>query len=338
MTSLTKTDLRPNEIPVIDVAMLAEGKTTLVGEQIRNASRDYGFFFIKNHGVGQGKIDRVFAASESFFALPDEEKLKLQIDSKNIGVGFMPMKASTLRTETLNNNTKPNLNESFFMLRDRSPNDPDVIAGKPFRSLNKWPASLPGFREALVDYLAAMEQLGKRLVTGFAAAFKMDMSYFEAPFKEPHVSVRLAHYPNQSVVGNNEFGSAPHTDFGFMTILAMTKVPGLEIRPKGMDWIRAPVLPGCFIVNTGDLLQRWTNNVFLSTPHRVINNTGLERYSIPFFFSPHPDHVVEPMEVFVTPDNPKQYEPISYAELYGRAVRKNYDHQDAKAEATANGA
>ena len=324
MADTLRVEASLDSIPIIDLVPLFEGRPEAIGHQIRDASRDYGFFFIRNHGVGQDVVDGVFAAAESFFSQPDADKLKLKIDGNNIG--FMPFKGSTLRTETLNNNTKPNLNESYFIMRERDPADPDVVAKKPFRGLNKWPDNLPSFRDSLLGYTGVMEALAKRLVEGFAAAFGVSMDYFRTPFADPQISLRLAHYPDQKIVGNNEFGIAPHTDFGFMTILAPTKVPGLEIRPKGKDWIRAPVLPDCFLVNTGDLLQRWTNDVFISTPHRVTNNTGKERYSIPFFFSPNSEYVVDTMDVFISEQGPKKYEPITYAELYGRAIRKNYDH------------
>jgi len=314
-------------IPILDLQPLLDrrpGAAEETGRLIRAACLEYGFFFIRNHGVSAAQIDGVFAEAERFFALPIEARMQLKVDHNN--VGYMPMKGSILRTETLNNNTKPNLNDSFFMMRERSPDDPEVLARKPFRSLNQWPADLPGFREAMLGYMATMEALAKRLLDGFAVAFGLAPDYFAEPFRDPQLSLRLAHYPHQAVVGNNEFGSAPHTDFGFMTILAPTRVPGLEIMPKGKDWIRAPALTDCFLVNTGDLLQRWTNDVFGSTPHRVINVSGQERISIPFFFSPNSEYPVDTMPTFVTAERPKRYAPLSYAESYGKAIRTNYLH------------
>ncbi|HEX9463292.1 MAG TPA: 2-oxoglutarate and iron-dependent oxygenase domain-containing protein [Alphaproteobacteria bacterium] len=320
-----------DEIPILDMGPLVSGRPGAargLGSQIRAACLDYGFFFIRNHGVPQTKIDAVFAAARRFFALDLEQKLRVKIDENNLG--YMPMKGSTLKTETLNKNTKPNLNESFFIMRERSPDDPDVLAKKRFRGLNRWPDGLPGFRDVLLDYQATMEALAKKLLGGFTAAFGIDHAAFTVPFAEPQISLRLAHYPHQAIVGNNEFGAAPHTDFGFMTLLAPTTVPGLEIMPTGRDWIRAPALSDCYLVNTGDLLQRWTNDVFKSTPHRVINSSGWERFSIPFFFSPNSEFAVDTLDVFITADNPKKYPPITYAAYYGDAIHRNYAHHQDK--------
>jgi len=316
-------------IPIIDIGDLVRGVPDApekVGAAIKAACLEYGFFFVRNHGVAPATIERVFEVSEQYFALPLEEKMELPID-KNL-LGYMPMGGSQTTTETLSKNPKPNQNESFFTTRELDPSDPSVLAGKMFRGVNRWPRRPPGFRDALLAYTDALDTLGKQLVQGFAHAFGMPPSYFAEPFAEPHISLRLAYYPNQVDDAADVFGVAPHTDFGFITILATTKVPGLEIRPRGKDWIQAPALTDCFLINTGDLLQRWTNDVFQSTPHRVINRAGRPRYSIPFFFRPNSEYVVDTMPQFITPERPKVYEPITHAQLFGSAVRKNYAHYE----------
>jgi isopenicillin N synthase-like dioxygenase len=317
-----------SEIPIIELGDMLDGlpgAAEAVGARIRAACMEYGFFFVRGHRVPQATIDRVFAVSEQYFARPLAEKLELPIDGNLLG--YMPMGGSQTNTEAeMNSKPKPNQNESFFTTRELSPDDPRVLAGKMFRGVNRWPRNPPGFRAALLSYTEALDSLGKSLIPSFAHAFGVSPCYLEEPFAEPHISLRLAYYPNQSDMSENVFGVAPHTDFGFMTILATTRVPGLEIKPRGRDWIVAPALTDCFLVNAGDLLQRWTNDVFQSTPHRVINRAGEPRYSIPFFFRPAAEYVVDTMEAFVTPERPKHYAPITHAELFGSSVKKNYAH------------
>jgi len=330
-TSLAPTlnPIRPDakeEIPVIDLGPYlagAPGALERTAQQLRHAMENVGFYFIINHGVPQDLVDRTFAAAERFHAQPLEDKLKLKID-ENI-VGYLPMQGATVRHSALNKNNKPNLNEAFFINRQLTPDHPDVVAKKPFRVLNRWPENLPGFREDVMAYVAATEQLGRKLVPLYAVALDLPADFFDEAFREPTYALRLSHYPAQEVVQDNEFGLAPHTDTSFMTLLPENKVPGLSVRMANGKWVDAPVLEGSFLVNGGDLLRRWTNDRFLATPHRVVNRSGKERYAIPFFMDCHYDFRMECLPTCQGPDNAPRYDPITYPEYKTWYRNRNYD-------------
>src|SRR5438874_8762857 len=137
--------------------------------------------------------------------------------------------------------------------------------------------------------------------------------------------------PANAAAADNQFGIAPHADAGFLTMLPQSAVPGLEIRTIAGRWLAAPPLPGSYLVNTGDTLNRWTNGRFLSTPHRASNNSGRERYAMPFFYDPNTDTMIECLPTCRGPDNPPRYPPQTYEEFYAWFIAKNYAHQRDKA-------
>jgi isopenicillin N synthase-like dioxygenase len=315
------------QIPVIDVAGVLAGRPGTVAEaatQLRHAYERIGFWFMAGHDVPQALIDATFAEARRFHALPLETKLALKANRHN--VGYLPLRGSTTRHSTLNANNKPNLLEGFLVKRDLPADHPDVLAGKLYRGMNQWPDGLPGFRETCVAYCDAVERLAKRLLPVYAAALDLPEHYFDPAFVEPQYTLRLAHYPRQDIPAENEFGIAPHTDSTFMTLLAQNDIPGLQLLTQSGDWIEAPVIPGTFVVNSGELLKRWTNERFLATPHRVINRSGSERFSIPFFFDASIDHRMECLPSCHGPGNPPKYDPITYAEYQAWFQRQNYDH------------
>jgi isopenicillin N synthase-like dioxygenase len=321
-------------IPVLDVSRYIAGDMgdlARLGAQLRHAFENVGFWYLRGHGIPRSLIDATFAECARFHAQSLERKLASRINQHNIG--YMPMGGSTARGFKVNHNTKPSVNEAFFLRRERTPDDPDVIAGKRFRGLNQWPADLPGFRETAVAYMAAMEALGKKLVRIYAVALDLPADYFDPMFAEPNMIQRFTHYPARPNYEENEFSIAPHTDSGFMTLLAPSEVPGLQIRLPDGVWIDAPPDPDAFVVNGGDILKRWTNDRFLSTPHRALNVSGRARYAIPFFFDTHPDTVIACLPTCRSPGNPPKYEPITYDQYALWYARRNYAHLSEEADA-----
>ncbi|MFL5283245.1 MAG: isopenicillin N synthase family dioxygenase [Rhodopila sp.] len=310
---------------------LAGDSTALnrLGPQLRGAFENVGFWYLRGHGVLRALINAAFAACKRFHDQPLEQKLALRINEHNIG--YMPMGGSVARSSKVNNNTKPSVNEAFFLRRERTPDDPDVIANKRFRGLNQWPPNLPGFRDTALAYMSALEQLGRQLVRIYAVALDLPADYFDAMFAKPNMIQRFTHYPPRDAYDDNEFSIAPHTDSGFMTLLAPSEVPGLQIRLPDGAWIDAPSDPDAFVVNGGDILKRWTNDRFLSTPHRAINSSGRARYAIPFFFDPHPDTVIACLPTCQGPGKPPKYEPTTYDQYALWYAQRNYVHLSQEA-------
>lgn len=327
MTTATSAAATQNdEIPILDMKPYLAGTPgaleKLAGE-LRHALEEVGFYFISNHGVDQASINAAFAAAKRFHDQPLEEKLKVKINHHNLG--YLPLRGNTIKHSDLNKNNKPDLSEGYFVKRQLSPDHPDVVSDKKFRGLNQWPDNVPGFREAALGYCDALERLGLSLLPVYARALDLPADFFAEAFKEPQYSLRLSHYPEQKVLVENEFGVAPHTDTGFMTLLAQNNVPGLSIGTQDGRWIDAPAIPGTFIVNSGDILRRWTNDRFLSTPHRVINRSGRERYSIPFFFDPTLDYPLTALPSCVSENNPAKYPPITLMEYLTWHQQRNFN-------------
>ena len=320
-------------IPILDLGPLLAGEPGAVdklGTELRRAFTEVGFYFIRNHGVPQALVDAAFAAAARYHAQPLEAKQAMPFDLNN--QGYLGMRGNTSRMNAVDGIKKPNANEAVFFKRELPPDHPDVLAGKRFRGLNRWPADLPGFREAATAYITALERLGKQLVPLYAAALGLPHDWFADKFQEPMYTLRMTHYPQQEPTAPaDEWGLAPHADTSFMTILAQNKVPGLSLRLPEGTWIDAPALEGCFLVNGGMMLRRWTNHVFLATPHRVTNRSGQERYAIPFFMDCSYDAVMQTVPTCDTPENPARYKPFTYLDFMSEYSGANYGERGRSA-------
>jgi isopenicillin N synthase-like dioxygenase len=319
------------QIPLIDVGPAFAGEPhglATAAAAVRDACERVGFFYVLNHGVRGALIERAFAASRRFHALPLATKLKLRLNENNIG--YLPLDASVQGASTVHKATKPNRNESFFVSHDRGPDHPDVVAGTALRGRNQWPAEelAPGMRADMMAYFAALGAMCDRMLPIFAAALDLPADFFAPYFaNEAHATARFLHYPPQDADDDNLFGQAPHTDNSFMTALARTDVPGLAVRLPSGEWFPPPVIPGTFLINLGNIMRRWSNDRFLSTPHGVLNDSGADRYSIAYFHSPNPDRLIVPLQSCVSIDNPPHYPPARYRDLVMEFYRANYFHQ-----------
>jgi isopenicillin N synthase-like dioxygenase len=316
-------------IPVFDAGPAFRGEPgglDAAARQMRQACERVGFFYLTGHGVAQSVIDAAFAAAREFHALPLDEKLRLRLNENNIG--YLPVNQSMQRASTVHKATRPNYNESFFISHDRGADHPDVLAGTPLRGRNQWPAGRDGMRAAMVGYFKALEALGERTLPVLARALDMPEGHF-APFfaNEAHINLRFLHYPPQDTEDDEQFGQGPHTDNSFITFLAREEVPGLAVRLPSGEWLAPPVIPGTFLVNLGNMMKRWSNDRFLSTPHGVLNDSGTDRYSIAFFYSPNVDAVIECLPSCAGPDNPPRYPPAVYRDLVLEFYSANYFHQ-----------
>lgn len=316
-------------IPLIDAGPAFRGEPggpEAVAWQVRQASERVGFFYLAGHGVPAALVDAAFEASREFHAMPLEQKLRLTLNQNNIG--YLPVNQSMQRASTVHQATRPNFNESFFISHDRGADHPDVLAGTPLRGQNQWPEGQPALRATMVRYFKALEGVGQRLLPVLARALEMPPDFF-APFfrNEAHINLRFLHYPSQETEDDEQFGQGPHTDNSFITLLARTEVPGLAVRLPGGEWLAPPLIPGTFLVNLGNVMKRWSNDRFLSTPHGVLNDSGRDRYSIAFFYSPNPGAVIECLPSCVSADNPPRYAPAVYRDLVLDFYNANYFHR-----------
>lgn len=315
-------------IPVLDLEGRSASSSVAadkLASELAAACREVGFFYVAGHGVPQDTIDAAFAATAAFHRLPEEVKGRYAINRHNIG--YMASRASMQRSSTVHRATKPNLVASYFMKRERRPDAPEVVAGLPLRGLNQWPSELPEFRTSMLAYMNAMEALGLSMLPLYARALGLAADHFAAFFREPSITLRVSHYPPQERFDGEEFGTGPHTDAGFMTMLAQAEVPGLEILGRDGTWRQAPVMPGMFLVNIGQMLTRWTNDRYPSTPHRVINLSGRERFSMPFFFDPDLEAVISCLPTCLDPGETPRHEPIRYIDHILAFTGKNFDHR-----------
>jgi isopenicillin N synthase-like dioxygenase len=258
--------------------------------------------------------------SARFHAQPLAQKQRLAINAFHRGY----IGASSYR---LNEDLKPNLSESLVMMHELAPDDPELVAAKPLQGPNQWP-DLPEFRDTMLAYAAAMEELGRRLLVLFAKALDLPDDYFARSFDKPTTFLRLLHYPPQPEASSeNQFGSAPHTDYGAITMLAQDDTGGLHVRHRSGDWIAATPIPGTFVVNVGDVMARWTNDRYVSTEHRVLNTGGGHRYSVPFFFDPNMDVTIDCLATCKSANAASKYPPVRYGDYLLSRLDAHYAYR-----------
>lgn len=309
------------DIPVLDLSGFLSGEDgalAALASQLRHALEEIGFFYVINHGISKDLIDRTFAETCRFHALPLQDKVNMKINSDH--VGYMGNEEELPRTSPYYTGTlKPDVCEAFFILRERAPFSLEVS--------NQWPDNLEGFRETLVGYFEEAEALFRRVLPILSVSLGLSPTYFDAAFGEHEAlsMLRVAHFPPDDLEPD-QFNIGPHTDSSFVTLLATTEIPGLELLGPSGEWFPAPPIPGSVLFNSGDLLTRWSNGRFLSTPHRVINRTGRDRYSIPLFVHPNPDQVIECLPTCTGPDNPPKEPPITSGDYVAWFMGENFEH------------
>ncbi len=303
-------------IPVLDLAPLTTGAdTSALARDFAKAYGETGFGYIINHGIDPALRRAVFDAARRFHALPEAVKPAIALNHSHRG--YIAINTSTDVTSDLAEVTKPNQSASFMMMREDAEADPEIYLSGP----NQWP-ELDGFRAACEAYVAAMSDLGSKLM-GLAldAIGATDRSILDA-FETPTIWLRLLHYPPQSPHAPDDlYGSAPHKDFGCLTLLAQDDVGGLQVQTPAGHWVDAPPLPDAFVVNVGDMLHRLSNGRLLSTPHRVINATGRERYSVPFFYDPHVATDIAPLPG----TGPARFDPLNFGAFLRSELEASYD-------------
>jgi isopenicillin N synthase-like dioxygenase len=317
---------RPNltEIPLIDIAALRTGARDGVEEvaaRIVEACETAGFFYVTGHGVSDSTIGGVFDAAHWFFASPQALRDALDVKTSPNFRAYVPM--------GIVGPTKPRrMLEAFQMMLDLPPDDPDVRAGNIMAGPNRWPDDAPLFRAAMEAYFAAMMELTRLMLTAFARGLGLPGDFFSVHFVKPLTQLRLLHYPPQPPDSDAE-GVEAHTDTGAFTILLQDDVGGLEVKTRAGNWTAARPIPGSFVVNIADMIQRWTNGRFVSTPHRVRNRTGRDRISVPFFANPDYGAVITPIERGGR-DGETSYAPLACGPYVEAAYRAAWPHAERK--------
>ena len=292
------------EIPVIDLEPLRRGGAAglrQVADEIGAACRQVGFFYVINHGMRPALLADAFAKSRAFFAQPIAEKLEISMDVIGGNRGY-----SGFMREALDPAHGRDKKEAFNIGIELSPDDAGLKAGEPYRALNGWPR-LAGFRAALLAYFDACLHLGGEIHRAFENDLGLAPGFFAPKLDRPLATLRLLRYPAEPA---GEIGAGAHTDYGNITLLATDGVGGLEVRTRAGEWLSAPAIEGAFVVNIGDCLMRWTNDVYVSTPHRVVSRGQGERYSIAFFLDPNPFAKVEAILSCVAVGEQPKYPPI----------------------------
>jgi isopenicillin N synthase-like dioxygenase len=319
----TKQDMPDQGLPVIDLAPLVAGEPgglEKVAAEIGKAAREIGFFYVKNHGVDSELIGKTFAAAHTLFAQPIDDKMVLTKDFFKTNRGYVPMKG-----ENLDPSKPSDLKEAFNIGLDLQADDPRIIGGEPFRAVNQWP-DLPDWKETVLGYFNAVWNLGRLMHRAIAVDLDADPDFFEDKLDAPLATLRLLHYPPQPGDAEaGQIGAGTHTDYGNITILLPDAVGGLEVRRRDGVWLKAPTIDGAFVCNIGDCLMRWTNDTYVSTPHRVVNATGRERFSIAFFLDPNPDADVACMPGCTGEGRPAKYAPISGADYLKSKLDASYE-------------
>jgi isopenicillin N synthase-like dioxygenase len=293
---------------------------------VESTCADTGFLVISNHGVSQDRVDRAFASAASFFMLSELDKLALKIGDQNIG--YLPHGGQTMKTSTIQVATKPNYSESFYITDP----DPDPSVRGAAEDLNHWPPGMEAFKATQMEYFRTMRALARQFLPAFALALGLPNDYFDDDFQGASCTVRLIQYAPQPINETDLFGFAPHTDGSFITFLPRSKLPGLEVQTKDGDWIHPPDVPGAFVVNTGEMLSRYSNDRFVPTPHRVINRSGRVRHAMPFFFGPNRSKVVHCAPTCVDDQHPPNYHPMSSAQLNTIKDETNFPHRHAASQ------
>jgi isopenicillin N synthase-like dioxygenase len=314
-------------LPLID---LAAAPAPELARRIDAAMREQGFLAVAGHGVPGPVIDAAFDAGHRFFALPEADKRRWHIDGWEQRAPRPPRATTPARGgpeasgwpggllkrgfdpigwQSLDPANPPDVKESFYL---------GVEAIGP----NQWPdeALVPGFRAAMEAYSAAMEVLARRMMGLFEHALGVEPGGFDRFMRRPTCTTRLLHYPPQPGEGPGgalpgQIGCGAHTDWGALTLLAQDDAGGLQVQRADGSWLDVEPMPGVFVVNAGDMTQRWTNDRWRSTMHRVVNRrSGRDRWSIAYFFDLDAEAVITPLPQCTSPADPPRYGPVTAGE------------------------
>ncbi|APR75525.1 Oxidoreductase, 2OG-Fe(II) oxygenase family protein [Minicystis rosea] len=259
--------------------------------QIGRACRAHGFFYVVGHGVDEALQVEMDRLSRRFFALDRETKLRIRMErGGRAWRGYFPVGGELT-------SGKPDWKEGIYFGAELADDHPLVKAGTPLHGRNLFPAEVPALRDVVLAYMDALTGVGHLVMEGIARSLGLPASYFADRYTgSPLILFRIFNYPPPTDGDEETWGVGEHTDYGLMTLLGQDDAGGLQVKSGG-GWIEAPPVPGSFVCNIGDMLDRMTGGLYRSTPHRVRNAAGRDRLSFPFFFDPGFDVEVKPIAI-----------------------------------------
>jgi len=326
--SLRAARLSVAEIPVIDISPLfgAPGKVAMV-DAIGKACREIGFFYAVNHGVADEQIAQVYAEAKRFFDLPAAEKELIAIEKSTCHRGWFRVGGENLDPAQ---QAEGDFKEGLKIGRDLALSHERVAAGLPLHGPNQWP-DLPGWQAVMQGYYDTMVDLGRRVIGAFALALDLPEDFFTPWLGVTMTTLGVLHYPPQmGRITQGRIGAGAHTDYGCLTLLHQDASGGLQVKRRDGVWIDAPPVPGSFVVNIGDMMERWTNGVFCSTPHRVVNVSGGDRYSLPFFFDPDFYAPVECLPTCIAPGETPRFAPTTAGQHMLDMIAASFEYARGK--------
>lgn len=322
-------DVPRRALPVIDVGKARTGDADAiedVAKQWRDVWESLGFLCIVNHGLEPELIDGMRAAAKQFHDLPLETKLQVKVthDQK----GYIPSRGGLTTHSRFHNSKKLNTVECLVLATDFPEDDPNRAAGKRFYGPTPWLPDdvVPGFRATAENYMARITALGKSLLPVWARSLDLDAGFFNPFFEQSYTYFRVAKYAPKSDLEEGELGSNAHCDTGFMTFLPPANEEGIQILGEDDQWFWPDLPEGAVMVNMGYFFERWTNNRFRATPHRVVPPTEHDRYSFACFVNPNFSTSGAALPTCTGPGNPPQYPEMTYWEYFDWYMKNSYTH------------
>ncbi|MEK6408434.1 MAG: 2-oxoglutarate and iron-dependent oxygenase domain-containing protein [Acidobacteriota bacterium] len=312
-----------SRLPIIDIgdigdigaSMSGAAGRTRVADQIGWACRESGFFYIIGHNVDERLQQRLENLSRTFFAQSPAEKLDICMEKGGKAWrGYFPVGGELT-------SGKPDLKEGLYFGAEMDEANPLVKSGTPMHGPNLFPKNIPLLRETVLEYMAAMTELGHTLMEVIALSLGLDEGYFAERYtSDPLILFRIFNYPPDPAPISEEqsWGVGAHTDYGLLTILKQDQTGGLQVKSRS-GWVDAKPVPGSFVCNIGDMLDRMTGGVYRSTAHRVRSPSRHDRLSFPFFFDPNFSAEVKPiaMNVPVDDDSDERWDHASVHDFSG---------------------
>lgn len=280
-----------DHIPTIDISPLADPsgpQYAATVAQIMEACTGIGFLSITGTRIAAERIDQVRNYVRAIFDIDEDSKWDQAITRENYR-GYIPMGFFTP-----NDGSGAADKYEGYKLHFETSEDATVRADCALYGPNIWPRETPEARDVILDYWRQLDGVTDLLLGALEAGLAVNPNTLREAFRDPMTNMTLLHYPPQAP-DEGGYGIHPHKDTSALTIIAPDPVGGLEVQTRSGGWITPHCPPGGFVVNIGDMLELWSGGRLKSTPHRVVNRSGRERYSFPYFAVPRHDVVVEPL-------------------------------------------